>query len=163
MQITLKSLKIAASLSQETTAYTATILVDGKPAFAASNHGTGGSDFYSTLPGYTGPSEALINERFKAKGMKVDMSAYGCDDLDMTLELFVGDLIEQHQRTKRLDRMVKSKIVLIGEHKGAPALFTLKAAPTAEKVAQMIVVAAAKGQTVVNNDPAAYARALALV
>ena len=65
MKIELKNLKIAAHLSEETTAYSATIHVDGKRAFDARNDGHGGADRYHPLPGYTGPSEQEIKDRLE--------------------------------------------------------------------------------------------------
>lgn len=50
MLIEIRNLKIARSLSEETTAYTADIFVDGVKSFAASNHGHGGCDFFQPYP-----------------------------------------------------------------------------------------------------------------
>lgn len=62
MKIEVRNLKVSASLSEETTAYTATIYVNGQKAFAASNRGHGGADLYHPFPGYSGPAERDINE-----------------------------------------------------------------------------------------------------
>lgn len=53
MIIELKNLKTLASLSEETHCYTATIYVDGKPAFQASNRGHGGCDDYRPIAPFT--------------------------------------------------------------------------------------------------------------
>ena len=158
MKITLKNLKVAANLSEETTAYTAIICIDGQPAFHASNHGHGGCDLYDRVAGYTGPTEREVSEWLAAN--LPPLTGHGMT-LPMDLELFVCDLITAEQRRKRLDRMVKAKIVLIGQHKGADALFTIKMAPTPANLA--VIAAKSAGKVVVNGDAAAYSRALALV
>src|SRR3546814_1760777 len=66
MEIALKAIKIHKGRSEETYCYTATVLVDGIPAFHASNHGHGGCDNYQPVPGYKGPSELEISAWLKA-------------------------------------------------------------------------------------------------
>lgn len=51
MKITLRSVRIYPRLSEETTCYEATVCIDGRPAFAASNRGTGAADSYDPLRG----------------------------------------------------------------------------------------------------------------
>lgn len=156
--ISIKGLKIAASLSEETVAYTATICVDGKPAFHASNHGQGGCDLYHPIKGYTGPSEAALEALCKATLPPTE--AYGMT-LAPSFEGLIGDLIENEQRQKRLARMLKNKVVVLGEHNGQPALFTIKAEPTP---ANLATLAARPGmKPIVNGNADLMARALALV
>lgn len=147
MKIELRNVKIARSLSEETTAYTATIYVDGKPAFHASNHGHGGADMYHAVAGYAGPSEAEIGAWLADH--EPPMGPYdpnpatralydngtSCD-----LELFVGRLLGAHEATaerkrieKKLDRLLAT--VVVGIRDGA--LVTWKAAPTADILARL--------------------------
>ena len=49
-RLTLKNLKVSPSLSEETTAYTATVCLDGKPVLLASNHGHGAADLFHRHP-----------------------------------------------------------------------------------------------------------------
>lgn len=49
MQIELRKLKLALYLSEETTAYSAEIWIDGELAFHASNQGHGGADLYRQI------------------------------------------------------------------------------------------------------------------
>lgn len=51
MKLELRNVKVAESLSEETTAYTATLYVDGKPTVDCSNHGQGGPDMYHPIKG----------------------------------------------------------------------------------------------------------------
>lgn len=161
MKITLKSLKVSATLSEETTAYTAVVCIDGKPAFHASNHGTGGCDLFYPVSGYTGPTLAEVNAWIGANMPQLDWTADGLGMVPQDLELVVGELIEQEQRQKRLQRLLKAKIVFIGQHEGKPALFTIKAAPTPSNLAQ--VAARKSGNVIVNGNPAAIEQALQLV
>src|SRR3546814_12521038 len=75
MEIALKAIKIHKGLSEETYCYTATVLVDGIPAFHASKHGHGGCDNYQPVPGYKGPSELEISAWMKAN--KEQCSGHG--------------------------------------------------------------------------------------
>lgn len=165
MQITLKSLKIAKSLSEETTAYTAIVLVDGRPAFHASNHGHGGCDMYHPVQGYTGPTEAEINAYLAANEPPMTFDDIGHPEMTPSpcdLEMFVGRLIEQQERRQILDRLLKRAVVVIGDNKGHPALFSYKAKPTPENL-NLLRSKNKPDQTIVNGDAAAYERALALV
>src|SRR3546814_9580900 len=114
MAIALKALKIHKGLSEETYCYTATVLVDGIPAFHASNHGHGGCDNYQPVPGYKGPSELEISAWLKAN--KEPCISHGMS-LEYDLELMVGELLEHHERTATLARMLRTKIVVLVDNR----------------------------------------------
>lgn len=158
MEIELKSVKIHKGLSEETYCYTATVLVDGVPAFHASNHGHGGADMYHPVKGYNGPSEIEINAWLKAN--KEPCVSHGVT-MEYDLELMVGELLDDHERRKTLSRMLKTKIVVMVEHKGEDALasYPARLKPTPENIARI----AAKGDRVVNGNAELETRALALV
>lgn len=158
MKIELKSIKIHKGLSEETYCYTATVLVDGVPAFSASNHGHGGPDSYHPVKGYTGPSEREISDWLKAN--KEPCVSHGMS-LEYDLELMVGELLENHERRQTLSRMLKSKIVVMIEDKGQPALasYPAKYKPTPENIAKV----AARGDKVVNGNAELETAALALI
>lgn len=149
MKIELKSLKVSKSLSEETTAYTATIVIDGVPAFHASNHGTGGPDSYHPIAPFTYADEKRIDEWLKVN--RKPSESHGIT-LEYDLELEVGDLIAKDECSKALKRMLKAKIVVLGEDKGKPTVFTYKAAPTPQNIAAI----KAKGNIVVNDNPAVF-------
>lgn len=120
MKIEIRNLKIARSLSEETTAYTATIYVDGAKAFSASNHGTGGCDDYYSWPGYTGPKLAEV-EAWLAVNVAPDgpfeadpakRAAYD-HGTACTLESFVGRFIDTHEVNTDLNRALR-KLCAIG-------------------------------------------------
>lgn len=159
MKIEVRNLKHSASLSEETYAYTAIIYVDGKPAFHASNHGHGGEDMYRPIAPFTYDDEKRVNEWLKANHQKID-NPYG-EPFEPDLELVVGDLITAQLVQKRLDGMLKRKLVVLVEDKGQPALATYPAKfkPTPENIAKL----KARGEKVVNGDAALREKALALV
>lgn len=117
MKIELKNLKIAASLSEETTAYTATIYVDGVATFAASNHGHGGCDMYHRLA-TAKVTESEVNAWVAANVAPLDMSAYGMDSKPADLEILVGRLIARVEGEKMLKRYLKKSIVVCDGGKG---------------------------------------------
>lgn len=163
MQITIANLKHSATLSEETHAYTATILVDGVRAFEGSNHGTGGPDMYHPVKGYTGPSPREVDEWLKTNTPKI--TGHGME-IDNCLEIVVGDLINDALRTKMLKRMLTGKILVIQQDQGQDALFSYKGKPTPENIASMrrhIADGKIKGELVNGADDAVMAKALQLV
>lgn len=167
MKIELKNLKTMPSLSEETTAYTATVWIDGKAAFAASNHGHGGGDDYRPLPGYSGPCERDVSIWLR-EHMDPMPSSWGGEPLEYDLELFVGELIAQQERHKALARLLKKIVVLIEDDgNGQPALasYPAKYKPTPQNLASVAESLSKKGEraAVVNGNPELEARALALV
>lgn len=158
MKIEVRNLKHMASLSEETHCYTATIYIDGQKAFEASNHGHGGPDMYHPVKGYTGPTEQQVDEWLKVNKPLTGQYA----DLDNSLEIEVGEQINAILGKRVLDRMLRTKLVVLVEDKqGKPALATYPAKfkPTAENIAKL----KARGETVVNGDAALEQRALELV
>jgi hypothetical protein len=156
LNIEIKNLKVSRSLSEETTAFTANLYVDGFHAYAVSNHGQGGCNSYYPV-GKDVPSEKEIEARIVAAGKAK------ADDFEI-LDGFIGDLIDDEEARKRLSRMLKTKIVILGEHGGQPALFTYpaKVKPTPTNIAAVKARLKA-GQALVNGDRALESKALALV
>ncbi len=163
MKIEVRNLKHSASLSDETYAYTATIYVDGKPAFHASNHGTGGPDMYHPIAPFTYADvkrvdEYLASTRPVEHHERADGSTF---EMKHCLEFEVGEQIDAILTKRRLDGMLKRKLVVLVDNKGKPALATYPAKfkPTPENIAKL----KARGEKVVNDDAALEARALELV
>jgi hypothetical protein len=156
MKITIKNLKVCEAMSEETTAYNATIYIDGEKAFNASNDGRGASDRFDRIGKAT---EAEVNCWVKAH---IAPTQYGSGSYEADLEAVVCDLIEAAQAEKRLNRMIKSKVLVIDGHGSGEAIFTIKIAPTLVNIARLTASPKFTG-TVVNGNPAAYQRALALV
>lgn len=121
MKIELKNLKIANHLSEETTAYSATIYVDGKAAFHTSNEGRGGCDRIHRVSGSDGPTVAEINSwladnvapsgPFQADPAQRQPWDTGslCD-----LELLVSRMMALDEAGKALKRLLRKHVVTLG-------------------------------------------------
>jgi len=98
MNIELKNIKIAEHLSEETTAFTADIFVNGKKVGYARNDGRGGCTDYNRYPG-DGNMEVIkqAEEFCKTLPQKVYPPMFGQPELriDMNLEEFIDDIIEK--------------------------------------------------------------------
>ena len=139
MKIQLHKLKLSPALSQETTAYTAVILVDGRAAFHASNHGHGAADHFHSVQDYDGPDLATVNQWLAAneppsEPLEADPAkrspfdcGHACD-----LELLVARLIDRHQAEKQLSRLLKASILRIGEDE---QIYKLKMKPSEAGIA----------------------------
>lgn len=99
MNITLKNLKIARHLSEETTAFTATIYVDGMSVGHVKNDGQGGSNSYGLTREWEQKLEA------HAKSLPDLQSEYG--PLKMDLDLLIDELMNQQEQEKHLKRQFK--------------------------------------------------------
>lgn len=169
MEILVKNLKIARSLSEETTAYTATIYVDGIATFAASNHGHGGCDMYHRLP-TAKVTEADVNAWLATNvapdgPWEPDAAKRAPYDTGTTcnLEVFVGRVLTDAEREtdrkriiKKFDGFMAKSIVEFRDGK----IFTYKAAPTAANLASL---RKSKPGIVIVNDAHESTKAAALL
>lgn len=141
MKIELTNLKIATNLSEETTAYTGTVQIDGRPAFLASNEGRGGCDRFHQVSRYTGPSIPEIDawladnvapsgpyEADPAKRQPWD-TGHLCD-----LELLIARLMLLVEAGKILKQLLRKKIMVLGAD---GKLYEYKMAPTPEALASL--------------------------
>lgn len=149
MKIEIRNLKISRSLSEETTAYTADIYVDGVKSFAASNHGHGASDFFGRYPTAT-VSESDVSAYLKAHEApdgpwEADPAARAPYDTghDCDLEAFVGRFISAHEANHERKRITTSYNKLLATRlvglRGDAFLTFGKAihTPTPERIAQV--------------------------
>jgi len=127
MKIELKKIKVSASLSQETNAYTAEIWINDVKRGTVENHGQGGPDEVH-------PWELAqeINEYAKTLPK---IQAYGVE-LIPNVDLIFGDLVENHLLSKKLQRMLKSKTVLVKDNN----VYTCKNSPTIKQQEDYIVL-----------------------
>jgi hypothetical protein len=149
VKIEVRNLKHSPSLSEETNAYTATIYVDGKRAIDASNHGTGGADRYHPIAPFTYKDIDRVDDWLKANNPKTH-------GIEHSLEIEIGDQVENILARKQLDKILRTKItVIVGDH---VAYYPAKHKPDARNIAAV----KAKGEKVVNGDPSLYEEALKL-
>ena len=105
MKIELKNLKHYEAMSDETNSFSAKLCVDGKIAALCKDDGRGGCiDFLSV------DHELLKKTEDYCKTLPQTIYAEGTPQefkLDMTLDLFVGDLVEKSLREKELAKFRK--------------------------------------------------------
>lgn len=99
MKIELKKLKIAEHMSEETTAFTADIFVNGKEAGYAKNDGHGGCTFYHAYEGKRSLMEAAEKHCLTLPPIKYD-GALGPMEIKMNLEHFIDQLVEDELKKK---------------------------------------------------------------
>lgn len=122
MKIAIKNLKHAEFASQETNCYQATVWVDGKRAFTASNEGHGGADYYEPLHA-KGKDPSQARSEFNAVMEKVEAhcatlpkwgSEFGGEDNnDVTPEILINNLVHKKLLEKDLKKLLKSRVLLL--------------------------------------------------
>ena len=115
MKIELKKLKIAEHMSEETTAFTADIFVDGKEAGYAKNDGHGGCTFYHANEGKRSLIEAAEKYCLTLPDQKFDMGG-GRDPfvMKMNLENFIDELINAElvkKEEKKLEKKMATRLM----------------------------------------------------
>lgn len=107
MKIELRRIAYSPMLSEETSAYTAEIWIDGERAFLARNQGQGGCDLYHQVGRW---SEAEINAWLKANR---PLQPFQGLTLEHDLEAEVGDLLAHALELRRLKRLLRTSLVTI--------------------------------------------------
>jgi len=107
MKIELRRITYNAALSQETSAYTADVYIDGELAFHARNQGTGGADFFHKVGRWT---EMEVNQWLVANRPQ---QFFGKFTYDHDLEVEVGDLLARELERRRLKRLMRTFVVTI--------------------------------------------------
>ncbi|AMK23248.1 MULTISPECIES: hypothetical protein [Sphingomonadaceae] len=107
MKIELRRITYSDALSQETSAYTADVYIDGELAFHARNQGTGGADFFHQVGRWT---EAEVNSWLEAnRSPRVDDGF----SYDHDLEIEVSDLLSRELEARRVKRLLRTNLVTI--------------------------------------------------
>jgi len=107
MHFELRRLRIVKALSKDSTCYTAEIWIDGRPAFAVGNRGTGGADFFKPIGSV---SEADVSARLSARvqGFQVGQSL-----VEPTLESEVARLVQVAEQKRALRARLRTHIITI--------------------------------------------------
>jgi hypothetical protein len=119
MKVELKNLKHAEFASHETNCYEATVWLNGKRAFFASNDGHGGEDLYAPLENQDrGEFTSLLNDLINhCLTLPKWGSQYGGEDnMDVTPEILIGNLVNDMLDTKKLKKSLKKKVLFINEN-----------------------------------------------
>lgn len=111
MKIELKKIKIAEHMSEETTAFTADIYVNGKKVGYAKNDGCGGCTDYHPYEGKRSIIEAAEKHCLTLPDQKFDMEG-GRDPfvVKMSLENLIDQLIEDELKKKDKKKLEKKMV-----------------------------------------------------
>lgn len=102
MKIELRKIQIALAMSEETTAFTADIYVDGKLAGYAKNHGHGGNTDYHAAEG---KRELIAQaEKYCLSLPPLDLGTF---KIEMDLENFIDELINKELERKEQKKFEK--------------------------------------------------------
>jgi len=154
MQIELRKLKIALHLSEETTAYSAEIWIDGQLAFHASNQGHGGADLYRQIGRWTEKGvDAWLTENRSPQHL-------GTLEIPHDLEIEVGALIAEADALAQLKRRLKTNVITI-EAKGVMA-YPLRKRPR-EIVERAVRAMNPATEIVTGNDAGQLLRAARII
>mgnify|MGYP000205058208 FL=1 len=107
MNIELKKIKVAENMSEETTAFTAELFVNGKNIGYVKNDGRGGCTDY-----YNNPDEKSKEALKAAKAYCLTLPEvdYGAFKHKMDLETFIDELLEKHLKEKEQKKLEKKMI-----------------------------------------------------
>lgn len=120
MKVELKNLKHSEFASHETNCFEATVWLNGKRAFYARNDGHGGADLYAPLENQErGEFNGLLNDliNYCLTLPKWGSEFGGEDDMDVTPEILIGNLVNDALDTKRLKKLLKKKVLFIKENR----------------------------------------------
>ena len=119
MKVELKNLKHSEFASRETNCFEATVWINGKRAFYAQNDGHGGADLYAPLENqdrseFTSLLNDLINH---CLALPKWGSEFGdADNMDVTPEILIGNLVNDMLDAKKLKKSLKKKVLFINEN-----------------------------------------------
>lgn len=108
MTYELRKVKIARNLSEETTAFTAELWLDGRKVADCSNHGQGGS----TGLFYVSPEDRDAHEAFCAAQPNIT-SKWNPDGLKFDADLHVGELLSDYDLTQTFKRKCRKNVLFI--------------------------------------------------
>ena len=116
MKVELKNLKHSEFASHETNCFEATVWLNGKRAFFAQNDGHGGGDSYAPLENqdrgeFTSLLNDLINHCLTLPKWGSEFG--GEDNMDVTPEILIGNLINTKLLAKDLKRKLKKKVLYL--------------------------------------------------
>jgi hypothetical protein len=139
MHITLTKVKINAALSDETTCFSAEVLIDGVAAGSASNRGSGGENEYW-------PHELATRLHAYAATLPPTPSEIG--PLAQDADAVIAEALDHWQAAKELKRKLKDRVLWAG----ADGIYQTKQNPSADRLAQSIAAVAAREKVTTLNQ-----------
>lgn len=152
MKIEVKNIKIAQHMSEETTAFTADVFVNGVKTAYAKNDGQGGSTFYHA---YEGKRELLEKAEAHAKTLPSTTHTFAGSTItiDSDLEGMIDDAVDKKQReadtakfNKKLEKEMLTGFVIGVPNSGNAYTRSFKGKP---KLADLILIT--NGRIAVQN------------
>jgi hypothetical protein len=119
MKVELKNLKHSEFASRETNCFEATVYINGKRAFYARNDGNGGADLYAPIDNQDrGEFTSLLNDLINhCLTLPKWGSEFGdADNMDVTPEILIGNLVNKMLDSKKLKKSLKAKVLFINEN-----------------------------------------------
>jgi hypothetical protein len=113
MKISLKKVKIAMGLSEETFAYSAELYIDGQLTAHASNHGQGGCDLYRPVDRDAQARLDAAETHYRSQTVEFQGMP-----LSNSLELVVGELLNDHVAKQDMLRAFRTKIIFRKQGEG---------------------------------------------
>lgn len=119
MKITLAKVSYSAALSEETPAFSATVCIDGVPAYGVSNHATGGCDEIWPLKGQTMQQAREAEQRVEAHAKTLPPIPMGGElggDMPVTAEIVVSQALDAWLRQKDIRRTLgklKDRVLMV--------------------------------------------------
>lgn len=107
MKIELKKIKVAEHMSEETTAFTADLFVDGKNIGYVKNDGHGGCTDYNSNPDEKSREVLKAAEAYCLTLPDIDCGSF---KLKMNLEHFIDELLEKHLKEKDQIKLTKKMV-----------------------------------------------------
>lgn len=110
MKIELKKIKVFESLSEETTAFSADVHINGKLAAYAKNNGQGGMTDVYRFGVYDSPNRKLLEEAEVWAKAQPNYNQDGFNDIPMTLDFYIDLLVDAYLKAKEEAKMKKAQL-----------------------------------------------------
>jgi len=115
MKITLAKVHYSASLSEETNAYSAVVVIDGVPAFHASNHGQGSLDDFHPLKAEEGAYQKMREAIERIDAYAKALPTFDCFGKQMhhDAEMLISRALDSWLLERDLKRALKTKVLFV--------------------------------------------------
>lgn len=124
MKITLKNIEYSERLSEETSAFSATVYIDGVPAFGVSNHGTGGCDEHYPLKGQSYEKMRKKLAELEAYAKTLPSEVYQGITIERSAESLIGNALTEFLLVRDVKKELAKRTV--AKIAGRPRLASFK-------------------------------------
>lgn len=126
MKITLKNVEYSERLSEETSAFSATVYVDGVAAFGVTNHGTGGDDEHFPLKGQTYQQMRAELAKVEAYAKTLPPTQFHGTALDQDAGSLISDALSDHLTMQDYKKLLRTRVVAVIPSRERLAVFKVK-------------------------------------